>query len=92
MWRLGRACRERTLHHDRVAPAAEAISDPRQQSDPGKAEFFVQGERGRVVGIDIADHLAEAGGRTDVNQLLQQLAADAVALMVVMDIDRNKTT
>ena len=61
---------ERALHHHRVAPAAVAIGDARQTADRDEVEFLVQRQRCAIVGVNIADHLAEAGRGAGINQLL----------------------
>jgi hypothetical protein len=79
---------ERALHHDAVGPAAVSVGDTGQVADAREAELLVQRERGRIVGIDVADHLPEAGGRAHIDQFAQEQPADAAADMRVVDVDR----
>ncbi|OKO87271.1 hypothetical protein AC630_00655 [Bradyrhizobium sp. AS23.2] len=65
-----------------------AVGDTAQQTGAREAKFLVQRQRGRVVGIDIADHLAEAGRGTSIDQFPEQQPADPAAEMLVVDVDR----
>jgi len=87
-WRRGRARTERALNHSTVCPTAVAIGDSAQQADANEIEPFVQHERSSVLGVDIANHLPEAGGGTSVDQVVHQQATDALAEVVVVNIDR----
>ncbi len=49
---------------------------------------LVQLLRGRVVGIDIGEHLTEAGARAGIDQGWQEKPADARMQMLGMHIDR----
>lgn len=87
-WRRGRARTERALNHNTVCPTAVAIGDSAQQTDANEIEPFAQHERSSVLGVDIANHLPEAGGGTSVDQVVHQQATDALAEVVVVNIDR----
>src|SRR5260221_10688749 len=86
--RGGVAGPERALDHDAVDPVTELEPDGWQQADPAEAAGFVQPQRRLVGGVDIADHLAIAGGGAGIDERGQQDAADPGMDVIVMDIDR----
>ena len=57
-------------------------------ADLAETEALVQAERGAIGGVDIADHLPEAGGGAGVDQRRHQLPADAPLHLVGADVDR----
>ena len=65
-----------------------AIGNAAEQAGAREAELLVQRQRGRIVGIDIADHLAEAGRRTSIDQFPQQQPPDPAAARGRVDVDR----
>ena len=71
------AVAKRALQQHCVGPPAEAEGDRFQHAGALEAVGFVQAERGRVVAVDVADHLAVAGGGAGLDQGRQQLSADA---------------
>jgi hypothetical protein len=63
------------------------VGDARQQAHAGKAELLVETKGCRVVGIDIADDLPESRRSADVDQILHQELSDALADVVMVDIE-----
>src|SRR5438477_1797108 len=88
-WQCLRTRAERALHQHRVNPTAELEPDRREDADVGKAQRFVQADRGdRLAATDHGDHLAVAEFGAAFDQGREQPAADPAPHFAGIDIDR----
>ena len=85
----GVAVAKRALQQHCVGPPPEAEGDRFQHAGARETKGLVQAKGRAVAAVDIADHLAVAGGRAGLDQRRQQLAADSGLAMVLVHIDRN---
>ena len=87
-WKTPRALAlEHQLHVNHVQPASELVADLLEAADVLEAEPFVQRDAGGLIAVDAGDDVSMIKRTGAIDQVLQDQAADALAMIVVMDVD-----
>ena len=79
---------EHSLHEQQIEPALEFAADLAQLGGLGEAGASVQGDGGFVAGLDAGDHHVLAGFGCVIDEGGKQGAADALAVVIGVNIDR----
>ena len=75
------------MHEDKVEPLVEFEADVGEVADLDESEVAVEGDAGGLVGGDQCDDLAVAEDAGAGDEVCEQCAAEALAVVGVVDVD-----